>query len=162
MADSYDHTYVIHPREDLYYYLQRSVDRIVKEQGLFCEKDTLNILPDVKTRKNYNTDSVGFEADGYSGVLDESLITSRLGDKFKGCSAIKFFLKRDIDIIRCMKVGEVAVIVPSSIHEIKTYGGGYLIMSSEITINKMTREGGGDNFQCIAAITGIRTVQEKQ
>jgi len=163
---SYHNMLVTHPRSDLFYTLERDADTVINEVGIWDTNDKLKYAPELKTRKMYHTDLVGFENSGYSADYSQFPITSRLGVKFKDAFSIKMIARRNVSIKHMMLIGEVAEVIPSSQHEFlpgKDYSGAYIIGSSDLELSKVLdpNRGGGDNYMAQATLILFRTVQTK-
>lgn len=156
----YDNVYITHPRSDLYYLLTKNTEEIVKELGIKHDSDQVKFYADLKSRKRYITDCVGFENEGYEAEYSDTIITSRMSSNFKDMSSLRFTLRRNISPKTVMRVGDVVKVEPSSEHEEK-YGGSYLISNSDFIIDKHPGGASGDNYIGQCFITAFRSVQEK-
>jgi len=161
----YDNTYIYHPHEDIAYFVKKNLDEIVTDYGIWHDSDKLKYNTILKNRKIYYSDMKGFETgDGYSGEYSDHSLTSDMSNSFKDAASIKFTLYRNVKIHLCQKVGEVLYLKPYSDHEKfpgSNYEGGYLVSDSEIILTRVQRGGQEDNMNCIAFLTGYRTVQSK-
>ena len=165
IKNAYQNVYITHPHEDIAYFHKYNADQIVTSQGLWNTNDEMKYHPSTKIRKKYFYDWQGFETKcGFSGDYNDSAMTSSLGDLFKDAASIRFVLYRKVKISLISRVGEVCYLKPYAAHEKypgSNYEGAYLLTDTEIIL---TREQSGiqeDNVECIAKITGCRTVQSK-
>lgn len=160
----YDNIYIYHPHEDIAVFQKKNVEDIVQDYGIWQDDKKMKYHKDLKARKMYFNDMVGFEKNGYDGEYDNSILINDMATNFQNESAVRIVVYRNVKFTKLIKVGEVMYLKPYSDFELfkgSNYEGGYLVSDSDIVL---TREQGGsqqNNINCIATLTAYRTVQSK-
>jgi len=154
----YDNIYIFHPHEDIAVFQKRNLDEIITNYGMWHKSDQMKYHPDLRNRKMYYTDMVGFETgSGYDGKYNDNILTQDMATNFQNTAAVRIQLYRNVKFHLLQKVGEVLFLEPYSDHEKfkgSNYRGGYLISDSEIVFVR-----DNDNIICTATLTAYRTAQ---
>jgi len=160
----YHNLMITHPRSDLYYIIQKNGPTAIEENGIWHDNKDTKYYQQMKHRKMYSTDSVGFEELGYTAKYSPSPLSNRLGDHFKDMFSIRFALRRNVSLRYVMQCGEVCKVTVDSKHEMtpgKNYSGSYIVETSDITLDKEPTGNGGDNYDAVCFITAFRSVMSK-
>ena len=161
----YDNTYIYHPHEDIVVFQKKNADDIISDYGIWHDSSEMAYHPDLKNRRMYFTDLVGFETDdAYSGNYNTDILTSEMATSFQNEAAVRIAIYRNVKFTKVLKVGEVMYLKPYSDFEFypgSNYEGGYLIETSDVTLTREQRGSQEDNINCIAVLTAYRTVQSK-
>jgi hypothetical protein len=154
----FDNIYIFHPHEDLVSFQKRNLDDIILKFGMWHNSDNMKYHPDLKNRKMYFIDMVGFETgSGYEGKYNDHILTQDMATSFQNTASIRMKLYKNVKFHMIQKIGEVLFLEPYSDHEKykgSSYRGAYLVSESEIVF---TRE--HDTVNCIATLTAYRTAQ---